>query len=223
MKTSFLIIYLFLIAYPVFSQGESAVFLSAGANKMSGDIGGDNLKSLFKSNLGFGSSVGFRYVFPSNFGFRLFGGYEDYRGKDTQKSNDERTHFFSGDVTKIGTNLEYVIYGNRFIDKQISHSLYAFGGIVAVFYNSLFDNDVKIKGSTAGLSIGAAYQYRLSEKFSVGVEVTQTMFLTDKMDGYFPDISSNKNKDTAFDVKVVLSYYIPFSIKTGGKWEIMDN
>lgn len=199
---------LFVLTFSVFSQ-SSSISLGVGGNKMSGDIGGNDFNSLIKNDLGSSFSLGYRYILPFNLGFRIFGNYDIYRGKDNQVSNDVRTHFFNSKVTSVGGQLEFVFMGNDYENDRIPHSLYVFGGAEAAFYNSLLDGTNKEKGNTSGLFGGIGYQYRFSDYFSLGLEIQQVLYLSDKVDAYYPDINSNKFTDTAFKAKLVVSYYIP--------------
>lgn len=210
MKTKKTILFslLFMFYFSVFSQ-SSSIALGFGPNKMSGDIGGNGLKSLINDDMGYGASFGYRYVFPFNLGFRIFGDYESYRGKDTKIYNDVRKHYFTSSEKSFGGQLEYVFLGNHFEDDEIPHSIYMFGGAKYVMYNSLLDGTTKYNEKTSGVFGGIGYQYRFSEYFSIGFEMKQTLYLSDKIDAYFPDISSNKYTDTAFNTRILISYYIP--------------
>ena len=172
-----LILSLFIVfCFSAFSQNTNSLIIGIGPNKMSGDIGGNSFGSLLKDDLGYGAFLGYRHVFASNIGFRIFGNYESFRGKDTKAYNDIRKHFYSGTETGFGGQLEYVFIGNNYDVTNNPHSLYAFGGLKYVMYNSLLDNTTKEKGNTAGLFAGIGYQYRLSENFGVGVELKQSLY-----------------------------------------------
>lgn len=220
MKNVLIVIMLFLFPFGMFSQADKALILGFGPNKMSGDIGGDNFTSLLKNDLGLGVSLGFRYVFPFNLGVRVFGGYDQYKGEDKHDYNGGRGLFFNSKASSIGLQFEYVVWGNSYIEKTFPHSIYLFSGAKGIFSNALLNDSEKIDTNTVGLFAGIGYQYRFSDYFGAGIELRQTQFLSDRVDGYFPDLPSNKSQDTAFDVKFTLSYFIPWESATGGKWDL---
>ena len=205
MKKILIFSVLFIFSFSVFSQSSSFA-LGLGGNKMSGDIGSNDG---FQNNLGSSFSLGYRYIFPFNLGFRVFGSYDNYHGKDTEAYNNDRKHFFSSQVTSVGGQLELVFMGNDYENDRIPHSLYLFGGGETAFYNALLDGSHTEKGNSIGVFAGIGYQYRFSDYFSLGLEMQQILYLSDKIDAYYPDIASNKYQDTAFKAKLVLSFYIP--------------
>lgn len=224
MKKCLVISLFFLFTVSLFSQSNSSLIVGLGPNKMSGDIGGDNFGSLFKNDFGIGSTLAYRFVFPFNVGLRVYGDYEYYRGKDS-KVNNGRKWDFTSSVGSLGGQLEYVIYGNNYLEKQIPHSVYLFGGAEKIFYNALFNGltNVNTKGNTTGLFAGMGYQYRFSDNLSVGLELKQTLYQSDKVDGYFPDpaLVNNRYDDMAFTTKIIVCYNIP--IYSGPKhWDIDD-
>lgn len=204
-----------------FAQGEKAIMFGAGLNKFSGDIGGSEFSDIFKNDMGFGGSAAFRYVFPFRLGLRAFAEYDVYRGKDAEPSSETVQHIFNSNVFSVGGQLEFILWGNNYLEKTIPHSIYIFGGAKKAFVNSLLDDVLRAKESTGGYFGGVGYHYRINETFALGVEMKQIMFFSDNIDGYNPHHSSNKNKDTAFDVKLTFSYFIPGSTKTKGRWELL--
>lgn len=196
--------------------------LGVGLNKFSGDIGGDNFSDQLKNDMGFGGSAAFRYVFPFRLGIKAFAEYDVYRGKDSKPRSNQDIRFFSSNVFSVGAQLELILLGNNYLEKNIPHSVYLLGGAKKAFVNSLLDNVQKGKENTSGFFFGLGYQYRINETFGIGLEVKQILFFSDDVDGYNLKISSNKSKDTASDVKFTFSYYLPYSSrKTGGKWELL--
>lgn len=226
MKKIFLIICLFTIVNQAFPQKELSVIAGVGTNKMSGDIGGDNFNNLFQNNLGLGTSFGIRYTLPTHWGFRLFTDYSNFKGKDEEAYNGVRTLSFKSSTWSIGGQVEYIILGGSFIEKENRHSLYIFGGANPVFANTtLFgktDNEIHQHENSFALFLGGGYQYRFSNNLSIGFEAKQNKFFSDKMDGYYPNISSNKSNDFAMDFKLTISYYFTKGFSTGGLWERED-
>lgn len=219
MKKLLLILSWSLIIIPVFSQKEFSLILGGGLNKMSGDIGGDNFNSLLKNDLGGGFSLGIRYTLPSHLGFRIFGDYSKYNGKDNELYNGERILSFKSNVASFGGQLEYIIIGNSYTQNNKPHSLYLFGGGNTAFSKAVLDDQTKVSENAGALFLGAGYQYRLSQSISLGTEAKQILFLSDKIDGFYKSVAGNQNQDTAFDLKITISYFFPQGNITGGRWE----
>jgi opacity protein-like surface antigen len=223
MKKLFLIICLFTIINQAFPQKELSVIAGIGTNKMSGDIGGDNFNKLFQNNLGTATSFGIRYTLPAHWGFRLFTDYSNYKGKDETSYNGVRTLSFKSSAWSIGGQVEYIIFGSSFVEKELRHSLYILSGANPVFANTtLFDktgDEIHQNENSFALFLGAGYQYRFSNKLSIGFEAKQNKFFSDKMDGYYPNVPDNKNDDYAMDFKLTVSYYFTKGFSTGGLWE----
>ncbi|MBP1664149.1 MAG: hypothetical protein H6Q19_1289 [Bacteroidetes bacterium] len=201
-----------------FSIGETSFYGSAGLNKMSGDIGGDNFKSLLQNDLGYGLSFGARYTFRYNIGLRLFADYSKYRGRDKEQYNEYngilRNNNFQTDVFGIGGQLEVILFGNSLAKDPIPHSVYLLAGVKKNYVNATVTYPYLNRDSTKSPKpfahfFGIGYQYRFSNYLSFGVEAKQFYFHSDIVDGYYRNIPANKHDDTAFDVKLTVAYYIP--------------
>lgn len=200
--------------------GEFSLFGGVGPNKLSGDIGGDNFKSLFQNDMGYGLSLGARYTFKYNFALSVFGDYSSYRGKDKGEYNTYgtvRKLEFQSTVKGLGGQLEVILFGNPLAKEPIPHSVYLFAGLKTTTVNdSLYNRDNNPNGpdeTNKPLThfLGIGYQYRYSNRLSFGVEAKQNYFHSDRVDGYNPKITANKHRDEAFDLKLKVAYYLPFS------------
>ena len=200
--------------------GEFSLFGGVGPNKLSGDIGGDNFKSLFQNDMGYGLSLGARYTFKYNIALRVFGDYSGYRGKDKVEYNTYgavRKLEFQSKVTGLGGQLEVVLFGNPLAKDPIPHSVYLLAGLKTTKVDAtLINPENNANGPEETKNplthfLGIGYQYRFSNQFSFGVEAKQNYFHSDRVDGYNPVIRANKHRDEAFDLKLTAAYYFPFS------------
>lgn len=201
--------------------GEFSLFGGAGPNKMSGDIGGDNLKSLFQNDMSYGFSLGARYTFKYNFALRVFGDLSNYTGKDKEVYNSYGQNLrhlsFKTDVFSLGGQLEVILFGNPMAKDPIPHSVYLFAGLKTTNVDVTLTNpDNNANGPDETKKpiahfIGLGYQYRYSNRLSFGLEAKENYFHSDRVDGYNPVIPANKYRDAAFDLKLTVAYYFPFS------------
>lgn len=227
MKKLITVLGLYLIFLPLFSQREFSIFFNYGPNKLSGDIGGDNFTSLLNNDIGRTTAFGLRYTLPSNFGFRIYGEYNQYNGKDTPLYNGDRSSSFHSNLTGLCGQVEYIILGNSYTENYQPHSLYVFGGgntstLRAFYYDNNSENSTEIKQNIFALLGGIGYQYRLFNSLGIGIEIKQKLFLSDKIDGFYRNSSGNKNQDTASDLILTISYFFNKRVSTRGKWDIQN-
>ena len=198
--------------------GEFSLFGGVGPNKLSGDIGGDNFKSLFQNDMGYGLSLGARYTFKYNIALRVFGDYSGYRGKDKVEYNTYgavRKLEFQSKVTGLGGQLEVVLFGNPLAKDPIPHSVYLLAGLKTTKVDATLSNPNNNQNGPDETKtpiahfFGIGYQYRYSNLLSFGLEAKENYFHSDRMDGYNPVIPANKYRDAAFDIKFTVAYYIP--------------
>ncbi len=199
--------------------GEVSLFGGAGPNKMSGDIGGDNLKSLLQNDMSYGFSLGARYTFKYNFALRVFGDLSNYTGKDKEVYNSYGQNLrhlcFNTDVLSLGGQLEVILFGNPLSKDPIPHSVYLLAGMkttnVDVKLTNPDNNENGPDQTKKPIAhfFGIGYQYRYSNRLSFGLEGKENYFHSDRMDGYNPEIPANKYRDAAFDIKFTVAYYIP--------------
>lgn len=212
MKKLYFLNILFFLSSILHAQTTQSIFLSFGPNELSGDIGSDLFTNeFFKNDIGIGTSLGYRFISPINLGASFFGSYNYFRGNDSKK----HLHFYDSSTSGIGGQLEYYIIGNKYFALNVPHYLYIFGGGEIVFSNALLDNETKVNDNTSDYFVGGGYQYRFSDELSVGFELKGTLYQSDKIDGYFPDIRANKYKDAAYIFQILLSYYLfsnPFGL-----------
>lgn len=217
------LLFLFLLAMAstsVFSQASnSSISVGYGVTKMSGDIGGDDLGNIIANNFGHSISVGYRYETPINLGFRILGDYSTFAGKDTQAYNGPRIRFFNTTAYSLGAQVEYSIWGNRYVTEDFPHSIYFFAGPSYTYFDALQTEDPEVKKATWGIYGGIGYQFRFKKYFGLGVEVKQIQFFSDLVDGYDPNGANDKYNDTSFVGRLVLSFYLPQIIGTGGLWD----
>jgi len=222
-----LLISLFVLSFlsPVFPQnkgliskvsfGETSLFVGAGPTKMSGDIGGDNFKSIFKNDMGYGYSFGVRYLMKYNVALKVFGDYSLFRGKDTPEYNGARTNYYHSNVVGLGGQIEILLFGNPFAESTTPHSVYLLAGGKKNFVTaetSIIDESIlNSKEQPLAFIIGAGYQFRLSRAFSLGFEAKENYYNSDYVDGYNAPVKANKHKDASFDLKFIASYSFPIT------------
>lgn len=222
------------IIFPLFSLSaqknfENSIIVGVGPNKFSGDIGGDNFKNIFQNNLGYGGIVGYNRIMSNNiFGYSLYLEYEYFQGSDSEKYNGERRHFFTVSSMNIGSQLDIYFKGllsnlawicpkcqvissfqKDFYEEKISRfNPYMTLGLKIGNNSACLDDIQRNDNIGTGFIYGVGFRYRLTDSFGIGMEMKETQYQSDKIDGYDPINCNNKHNDTAFNTKIILTLYI---------------
>lgn len=205
-----------LITNQKYDAGGYLIF-SAGPAYCSADTYGPLFDKSFINGNNWCTSVGFKQIFPQNFGYRVNLIYGNYVGDDNHISKLPHTPFYSysSDIMELTFRAEYSIkFGEKF-RLQTPHSVYGFIGIGALSTNVTNPSIANITilktdtpSSIAGiLPVGIGYQYEFENGFTIGAEAGIQYAFTDELDGYNPPTNSKFN-----DVLANLSITIGFKI-----------
>lgn len=158
------------------------------------------------------ASLGFKQIFPENFGYRVNLIYGNYVGADTKSNRHASFYSFSSNILELTVRAEYTIkFGGEFrFQKQ--NSIYGFVGLGG------FSSDVKanpfgnytiepvVKNSVAAIiPAGFGYQYEFRNGLTLGAEAGIQYGLSDALDGYIVAKSSN-------DILANISFTIGYKI-----------
>lgn len=208
-KKLILTISLLLTIHLMSNAQNKSIVLAIGTNSLSADVGYSNLEGTLKNNLGYLGSISYRYSSLNRFGYAIKASYDYYRGKDSEKSSRSQKYFFNTATQSLGIQAEYLLFGNNEDRIYSLNSFYVFSGLRCLHYTYHFDVIETGNEFTASILAGIGYQYRFSHKYSLGLEITQDFFLSDKLDGYNPKVSGNKFNDMALSAKLTFSFHLP--------------
>ncbi|MGC3977240.1 MAG: DUF6089 family protein [Paludibacteraceae bacterium] len=155
-------------------------------------------------------SVGFRQEFKGRFGYRLTYYTGHFEGSDKNSRLAYRDFAFKNNINVITLQGEYTFFGGSFSD--IPHSLYFFTGLGIINSTANFQGDkssrpddrFKDKVTAPVMPVGIGYQYRISERATVGLEFGWHNAFSDFIDGY--SSSTSKRDDTISALTLTFSY-----------------
>lgn len=190
---------------------EGFLSLSVGPAYCAGDQFGSIFEKSFLDGNNFSTSLGFRQMFPGNFGYKANFTYGNYFGSDGLKQHSVGFLSFNSSVLEFTLRGEYAPFnfGPRF-RRDTPNSIYFFlgGGIASANVTSKSINypvDVA-KTLTAVIPVGFGYQYDFNNGFLVGAEFGWQFAFSDYMDGYHPPIPNSKSNDILGNFAITVSY-----------------
>jgi len=191
--------------------------LSVGPSFCFADTKKSALSQPITSNYDF--SIGYRKLFPSNFGYKFAFNYSNYSGFDTLSVTSTRNYHFTTNVMQLALQAEYHIkIGRTYYYKPTPNSIYLFLGAgvmkskANLEINQLRNYDYKINTDFYApvIPFGIGYQYNLKDKLSIGAEMNWKFPLTDLIDGFSPPYPESKSNDIIGGFSITLTYLLGF-------------
>lgn len=185
--------------YFIFSVGPA--YCSADTYGLS-DIGAFIFDESIVNGKNWCTSLGFKQIFPENFGYRVNLIYGNYTGADSKNRTPHSPFYsFSSDIMEITFRAEYTIkFGEKF-RLQTPNSIYAFigiGGLSTNVTNPAIPNYTVLKTEVPStisgiLPVGIGYQYDFRSGLTIGAEAGLQYAFSDELDGYNPPGNSRFN------------------------------
>jgi opacity protein-like surface antigen len=201
-------------------------FFGPGLGYLYGDIGGSaDPKNFFgstdwvipqtKTYWGLAGDV----ILPSNFGVRGTFHVGNFDAEDLRSRNNGRMFSTSATVLEGTLQAMIIVLGGP-SDIGSRHTAYVTLGAGYAYSMSSFNGDLSLRVQDAyrridltgsniwstSIPFGGGYQFRLSDKWSVGFDVSYHYYLSDLMDGI--STSYSRNSDVMFRSNVSVTYQI---------------
>lgn len=191
--------------YGTYPYLSSFVF-SFGPALISSDIG--DVQYNMKDPM-YNLSLAYQRLYYSNWGLGLKLSHEHYSGHDPD--NSVRGFSFSSYIYGLGFQVKRIILGGPFAAIRTNHTLYGFAGVDAFLVTGNFptarnssDNVIVGLGFDGLASLGGGYQYRINNRWDVGLEFDAGISFLDHLDG-FTRAGSAVN-DMLTGVNITLTY-----------------
>ncbi len=202
-----------LISSQRYNSGGYLFFSAGPAYCYTTDTKGDlYTESPFYNGNNWNASLGFKQIFPENFGYRVNLIYGNYVGADTNSKHHTSFYSFSSNILELTVRAEYTIkFGGEFKFRK-PNSIYGFvglGGFISDVKSVPFGTyviDPVINSTVAAIiPAGFGYQYEFRNGLTLGAEAGIQYGLSDALDGYIVAKSSN-------DILANLSFTIGYKI-----------
>lgn len=210
--------------------GVFSIMLSGvGPAYLFGDVGGKVQDQMFLGNTDwdmaktrFLYSIGFRQLFPNNFGLKATLAYGQFAGTDEGTSNPTRGYSFTSDITELSIQSEYTLYGGPYSKVHTPSLLYVFAGAGVLSYRPNLIRDggprptdiIETDGLTPVMPFGIGYQYQVSPRFAIGAEFGWRYTFTDFLDGV-STINSRSN-DVLSNLNFTFTYKVYGGVPNAG-------
>jgi len=148
-------------------------------------------------------SLGYRKLFPNNFGYRLELSYLNLTGKDNESLNNVRRYSFDTKALKASVMGEYsIIIGRRYYYRSTPTIIYGFLGMG--FLRSNANLNYYPANPTAHytyrkiyncpvIPFGGGYRYNFNNGFLMGIEINYNFPFSDYIDGFKPPLVTSNN------------------------------
>jgi hypothetical protein len=201
-------------------------FLGPGLGYFYGDLGGSaEPKNMFgstdwviketKTYWGLTGDV----ILPTNFGVRLGLNYGSFFAEDLRARNNGRMFSMNTKVLEGSIQAMFVVFGGP-NDLGARSSVYLTIGAGYFYAWPAFDGDLSSRVQdpyrridftsnfefNTSIPFGIGYQYRLSDKWSIGLDAGYHYYLSDLVDGI--STSYSRNNDLIFRSNLTVSYQI---------------
>lgn len=160
-------------------------------------------------------SVGFREMFPGNFGFKAMIDWINITGDDGLLNN--RSYSFSSKLWQMTLQGEYAYqFGRHFGHSAPPNTFYVFLGVGLINSYSVLNyssragytyKNNQLVTSTI-IPYGFGYEYDFKNNFSVGVEYNLKYPFSDYLDGFKPPFPFSKSNDVLEGLSITIGYKI---------------
>jgi len=181
---------------------------------------GDTKQSPFAQSLAknWDVSLGFREMFPGNFGFKALINCGNVSGSDGNLIN--RSYSFSSKTWQMSVQGIYSYnFGSHSGHSAPSNSLYSFLGVGLIsssadlnfiprsnyLYKTNLNNQLV---SAPFIPYGFGYEYRFRNNISIGIEYNIKYTFSDYIDGFKPPFPDSRYTDILESVSITLGYKI---------------
>ena len=179
-------------SYFMFSVGPEYCFADPTESPFTQDV--------FKN---YNLSLGYRKLFPSNFGYRVELTYSNFTGNDSASLTQIRRYSFSTKVLKASVLAEYsIIIGPRYYYRSTPNSIYGFLGVGFLRTDANLNYDpnnpivhyiYKPICYCPVIPFGGGYRHDFNNGFIMGIEFNYNFPFSDYIDGFKPPtFTSNK-------------------------------
>jgi hypothetical protein len=205
-------------------ETQSYLFFSAGPEFCFADPTGSPFSQSVLKN--YNLSLGYRKLFPNNFGYRLEMSYLNLTGKDTVSLNNPRRYSFNTNVLKTSVIGEYsIIIGRRYYYRSTPNIIYGFLGVGFLRTNANLNYDpanpiahycYKKIYNCPVIPFGGGYRYNFNNGFLMGIEINYNFPFSDYIDGFKPPLnilnngtkSVSKSNDIFGGISLTFSYLL---------------
>jgi len=164
-------------------------------------------------------SLGYRKLFPNNFGYRLELSYLNLTGKDNESLNNVRRYSFDTKALKASVMGEYsIIIGRRYYYRSTPTIIYGFLGVGYLRTNANLNYNKAIPSDSTYtykkiyncplIPFGIGYRYNFNNGFLMGVEFNYNFPFSDYVDGFKPRNSVSKSNDIFEGISITFSYLL---------------
>jgi len=200
--------------YFIFSIGPEYCFADPTESPFSQDI--------FKN---YNLSMGYRKLFPNNFGYRAELTYGNFTGNDLVSLTQTRRYSFSTKILKASVLGEYsIIIGPKYYYRSTPNSIYGFlgAGLLRSDANLNYDPNNPIARYVYKqtyycpvIPFGGGYRHDFNNGFIVGIEINYNFPFSDYIDGFKPPTFTSdkasmvsKSNDVFGGISLTISYLL---------------